>query len=526
MSHPRYQPCLGGNELAKVLEMQGIVKGFPGVLANDHVDFDLEEGEIHALVGENGAGKSTLMNILYGLYQPDEGRIVCKGRQVRFESPLDSIAAGIGMVHQHFMLVPSFTVYENIVLGAEPRRRGSFDRAKAISRVRELAKRHDFRIDPLARIHNLPVGSQQRVEIMKSLYRGAGILILDEPTAVLTPQETKELFVILKSLARQGKTIVFITHKLEEVMEVSDRVTVMRGGKVTMTKATAQTDAREIARMMVGREVFLQVNKADLTPGEVMLEVENLWVADDRGLFAVKGLSFQVREGEILGVAGVAGNGQMELAEAITGLRPVQAGRIRVCGQDITGNSPFAIRSAGLAHIPEDRYKHGLAKTGTVEENAIMFLHNFSPITNNGLLNRKAITEHADSIIENFDVRPRDRKALAGQLSGGNAQKLIVGREMTLNDKVLVACQPTRGLDIGAIEFLHNRIVQQRDHGSAVLLISVELDEVMSLSDWILVMYEGKSMGELDARAAAVEEVGRLMAGIGKRGSSGKEASA
>jgi simple sugar transport system ATP-binding protein len=503
--------------LANLLELRGITKRFPGVLANDHIDLVFEKGTIHALVGENGAGKSTLMNILYGLYHPDEGEILLNGQPVTFSNPTAAIQHGIGMVHQHFMLVPSFTVYENIVLAAEPKHGllgMFFDRKKAVKDVLELAEKNGFKIDPQARVRNLPVGAQQRIEILKTLYRGADILILDEPTAVLTPQETKELFVILRGLVDAGKTIIFITHKLEEVMEISDHVTVMRAGRVTMDKPISETSISEMARTMVGREVFLEMKKKPVALSDVKLSVNNLWVADDRGMLAVKGLNFEIRGGEILGVAGVAGNGQTELVEAVTGLRKVELGHVQIEGKETTGHSPMAIREAGLAHIPEDRYKRGVAGAASVEENSIMFFHHKAPISKGVQIDYAAVAVHAEAMMEKFDVRPRQRKTPAGKLSGGNAQKLIAGREISLDTPVLVASQPTRGLDIGAIEFLHSQIVAARDAGHAVLLVSTELDEVMSLSDRIIVLNEGQLIGEVPAKEATREGLGLLMAGV------------
>ncbi len=513
--------------MAELLELRGITKRFPGVLANDQVNLTFRKGTIHALVGENGAGKSTLMNIIYGLYHPDEGEILMNGEPVTFHNPTAAIAHGIGMVHQHFMLVPAFTVYENIILAAEPRRgfmHAFLDRKKAIKQVEELATRNGFKIDPNARVRTLPVGTQQRIEILKTLYRGAEILILDEPTAVLTPQETKELFVILRGLVDAGKTIIFITHKLEEVMEISDHVSVMRHGRVTMDKPTKETSIREMAQTMVGREVFLEMKKKPVDPGEVQLSVKNLWVADDRAVLAVRGISFEIRGGEILGVAGVAGNGQSELVEAIAGLRHTEQGKVKVAGQDVTNATPFAIRQTGLAHIPEDRYKRGVAGGASAEENAIMFFHNTSPISKGVQIDYVAAAAHAEEIMEKFDVRPRQRMTKAGQFSGGNAQKLIAGREISLNKPVLIASQPTRGLDIGAIEFLHSQIVAARDAGHAVLLVSTELDEVMSLSDRIIVLNEGKLIGEVSGQAADRETLGLMMAGV--RPTSGAQVSA
>lgn len=502
-----------------MLELADITKRFPAVLANDRVSLKIRRSSIHALVGENGAGKSTLMNILYGLYRPDSGQILLDGKPIQISSPTDAIQHGIGMVHQHFMLVPSFTVYENTVLAAEPRTGPfgwSFDRKKSIEDVEALARQNGFRIDPRERIRDLSVGTQQRVEILKALYRGADILILDEPTAVLTPQETVELFEILRGMARAGKTIIFITHKLEEVMRLADDVTVMRLGRVTMSRPIKETSIPEIARTMVGREVFLTVDKEPALPGAVKLQVRNLWVADDRGLLAVQGMEFDVRAGEIVGIAGVAGNGQTQLVEALTGLRRTEAGQVVVEGTDVTGKNPHAVRTAGLAHIPEDRFLRGVAREATIEENTAVVFHD-QPRFRRGLhVNFEERAKHAETILERFDVRPRDRTVKAGNLSGGNAQKVIVGREITLEAPVLIAAQPTRGLDVGAIEFIHQQLVEMRDRGHAVLLISTELDEIHALSDRILVIYEGRIMGEFGADAPD-EEIGLLMAGVERR---------
>jgi len=500
-----------------VLELHDITKRFPAILANDRVSIKVKRGSIHALVGENGAGKSTLMNILYGLYQPDSGRIVLDGKPLEISSPTAAIAKGIGMVHQHFMLVPAFTVYENIVLAAEPKRGPFgliFDRKRAIEEVAQLARKNGFKIDPEARVRDLSVGTQQRVEILKALYRGADILILDEPTAVLTPQETVELFQILRAMAAAGKTIIFITHKLEEVMRISDDVTVMRLGKVTMSKAIVDTSIPEIARTMVGREMFLKVDKPPAVLGKTTLQVENLWVADDRGLLAVRGIGFEVKAGEIVGIAGVAGNGQSELVEALTGLRRTEAGQVTIAGTDVTGKSPMAVRNAGLAHIPEDRFLRGVAKEATVEENAAMIFHNRAAFKRGLSLNLAQTTAHAEAILERFDVRPRNSAVKAGQLSGGNAQKVIVGREISLATPVLIAAQPTRGLDVGAIEFIHKQLIEMRNAGHAVLLISTELDEIRGLADRILVIYEGQVMGEFAGDQADNETLGLLMAGV------------
>ncbi|WP_327192017.1 ABC transporter ATP-binding protein [Thermosipho atlanticus] len=493
--------------------MVNIVKRFPGVLANDHVTLKVKKGEIHAIVGENGAGKSTLMNQLYGLYHPDEGEIFIDGKKVDIKNPRDAIKVGIGMVHQHFMLVDTLTVAENVVLGSEPLKGLNFDLNRARKEVKELSEKYGLIVDVDAKIEDIPVGMQQRVEIIKTLYRGANIIILDEPTAVLTPQEVEELFEIMRKLKDNGKTILFISHKLHEVMEISDRITVMRLGKVTGELETSKTNPKEIARYMVGREVVLRVSKEYHEPKEVVLEIENLVVKDNRGLVAVKDVSFNVRKGEIVGIAGVAGNGQTELVEAITGLRRIESGKIYFDGQDVTGNTPKQLRELGMAHIPEDRFKHGLIKEFEAFYNVILGQHYKSPFANGPFLNHDYIFKYSKEIMEEFDVRPRRIEHLGGNFSGGNQQKLVVGREIRTNPKFLVIAQPTRGLDVGAIEFIHKQILKMREMDVGILLISMELEEIFSLSDRILVMYEGEIMGEVKPDETTVEEVGLMMTG-------------
>jgi simple sugar transport system ATP-binding protein len=494
--------------------MLGIRKEFPGVVANDNVDFIVEEGEIHALVGENGAGKSTLMNVLYGLYHPEAGKIKIRGEPVQIRKNADAIELGIGMVHQSFKLVPSFTVTENITLGAEPRRGVFVDRQQAHDNVVEISNRFGLQVDPDARIQDLPVGVQQRVEILKALYREASILILDEPTAVLTPQETDDLFAVIRSLVAKGKTVIFITHKLREVLEISDRVTVMRDGKMVGTKETADTDSAELARMMVGREVLLRVSKEAAQPREMVLHLENLHVLDDRSLRAVRGVSLEVRAGEILGIAGVQGNGQRELVEAIVGLRPTLRGKIELKGQDLTGLSVRDRREAGMSCVPEDRYVRGLALGATIEENLIVANYFKQPMCQGQILQLQTIGEMAEEMIETFDVRTTGKDVPAFTLSGGNLQKVVLAREISTHPDLLVVAQPTRGLDIGSIEFVHRRIVEARDSGTAVLLVSAELEEILSLSDRIAVLYEGRIVGEIDAAEATEEGLGLWMAGI------------
>jgi simple sugar transport system ATP-binding protein len=499
-----------------VLELRGITKQFPGVLANDHVDFELRRGEVHALLGENGAGKSTLMSILYGLYHPDEGEILIDGKPVKMDSPSEAIDRGIGMVHQHFMLIPVMTVAENIVLASEPTRAGvMLDVATARRRVLELAAAFNFAIDPDARIENISVGQQQRVEILKALYRRADILILDEPTAVLTPQEATELFAILKNLQREGMSIIFISHKLNEVLEIADRVTVLRRGKKIETLPTAGATEQSLASLMVGRDVLLRVEKEPATPGEVLLDVEDLHVLDDRELPAVRGVTMQVRAGEIVGIAGVDGNGQSELIEALTGLRPLQSGRFAVAGEDLTGSSTNDILDARVGHIPEDRQRRGLVLEFSLAEN--LGLHDFDKAPNSrlGWLKPSRLIERAKRLLKEFDVRGGGPQTPARSLSGGNQQKVVVAREVDADPRLLIAAQPTRGLDVGAIEFVHRRLVEERDEGRAVLLVSLELDEILSLSDRILVMYEGEIAGEFPPTVDE-EELGVAMLGGAK----------
>jgi simple sugar transport system ATP-binding protein len=482
---------------APVLELRGITKRFPAVVANDGVDFDLARGEVHALLGENGAGKSTLVNVLYGLYRPDEGEIRLRGEPVTFHSAKDAIGRGIGMVHQHFMLIPVMSVAENIILGNEPVNGGILlDYDAARERVRELSARFGLALDPDERIENITVGQQQRVEILKALYRGAEILILDEPTAVLTPQEASELFAILEGLTRQGTSIIFITHKLNEVLEVADRITVLRRGRKVATVPREGATQQGLAELMVGRAVLLRVEKAEPRPRDVVLAVEDLRVLDDRGLEAVRGVSLAVRGGEIVGIAGVDNNGQSELIDAIAGLRHPASGRIAVAGKDLTHASARASLDAGVGHIPEDRQRRGLVLEFTCAENVALHDYNKEPDSRLGWLRPARMVERARRLIREFDVRGGGPQTRAGALSGGNQQKLVLAREIDRDPRVLIAAQPTRGLDVGAIEFVHRRLVEERDEGRAVLLVSLELDEILSLSDRILVLYEGRIVGE------------------------------
>ncbi len=502
--------------MSAVIEMKGIGKSFPGVRANDNINLTVNQGEIHVLLGENGAGKSTLMNILYGLYTPDEGEIFVKGKSVKISNPNIAISLGIGMVHQHFMLVPPFTVAENIILGSEPKLGLALDLEKAIKDVTELSKKYELHVDPNAKIQDISVGMQQRVEILKTLYRGAEILILDEPTAVLTPQEIQELSIILKSLVNQGKSIILITHKLKEVMAMSDIVTIIRRGKVIDTLRTLETNIEELAEKMVGRKVSLTVEKGEAKTGAPVLRVNGLKALDNRGLEAVKGVSFEVRNGEILGIAGVDGNGQNELVQTITGLRKATEGDLIVGDKNITNKSPKEIIDSGVGYIPEDRQKRGLVLDFSISENAILGIHRNTEFKKSLGLDYRKIREHAKRLIKEFDVRTPNEKVYAKSLSGGNQQKLIIAREFDREPNLLIASQPTRGLDVGAIEFVHKRLIEQRDKGKAVLLVSLELDEIMALSDRIAVMYDGKIVDIVEAENATELELGIMMAG-GKR---------
>jgi ABC-type uncharacterized transport system ATPase subunit len=498
------------------VEMRGITKEFPGVIANDKVDFAVRAGEIHALVGENGAGKSTLMNILYGLVHADSGEILIDGRTAHIGGPRDAISQGIGMVHQHFMLIPVFTVGENVMLGREPvTGPGFFDRAKARQEIAKLTREYGLALDPDATMADLPVGLQQRAEIVKVLYRGANILILDEPTGVLTPQETKELFGVLRGLLKTGKTIIFISHKLREVLEISDRITVMRRGKVVGHLVTKDTTEQEIATMMVGREVLLRVDKKPARPGPVTFKVENLTASSDRGVPALKGVSFELRQGEILGIAGVEGNGQSELVEVLAGTRRATGGRVLLADKDVTAFDARTERDAGIAFIPEDRRGTGLVLNYSVADNLILGRQRTPKFAWRELVLRLvAIREWARRLVKEFDIRTPSIESAARNLSGGNQQKIIVAREMASRPKVLLAAQPTRGVDIGAIEFIHRRLVAERDEGTAVLLVSAELDEIRSLSDRIAVIYEGKIVS-IEPGDAPEERLGLLMTGGG-----------
>lgn len=497
----------------KVLELKGIKKIFPGVIANDDVNFDLNKGEIHVLLGENGAGKTTLMNIVYGLYQQEAGDIFIKGQKVNIKNPKDAIKLGIGMVHQHFMLVHNFSVAQNMILGHETRKGLNLDIDKAAKDTKALSEEYGFNIDPNAIIEDMTVGQQQKVEILKALYRGAEILILDEPTAVLTPQEIEDLGVILRNLVKQGKSIILITHKLKEVMSLSDRVTIIRRGKVIDIVNTKDTNIDELAEMMVGRKVNLVVSKKEAKFGGATLKIENLNVLDHRGLPAVKNVNLEVRKGEILAIAGVDGNGQTELVEAIAGLRKSTSGKIVLNNKDITGKSPKDAIEAGLGHIPEDRHKRGLVLKYSLAENSILGIHYKEPFAKGIIMNYSKVKDHARKLIANYDVRTPNEDVAASALSGGNQQKMIVAREIEKDPELIIAAQPTRGLDVGAIEYIHKRLVEERDNGRAVLLVSLELDEVLSLADRIAVIYDGEIVDILDAKEATEQKLGILMAG-------------
>ncbi len=495
--------------------MQAIVKRFPLVLANDHVTLEVAWGEVHALIGENGAGKSTLMKILYGLQQPDEGVIVVDGEEVHISSAKDAIALGIGMVHQHFMLVEPLTVAENLVLGSEPTSGPSLNYRAARKRTAELIERFGFDISPDTKIQDLAVGFQQQVEILKTLYRDARILIMDEPTAVLTPQETRGLFKFVREFAEGGNAVIFISHKLDEVMEICDRMSVMRDGKMIGTVEREGTNQRQLANMMVGREVIMSVEKRPAEPQGVKLELQSVTLRHpDKHKPLVDDVSFKLRAGEILGIAGIEGNGQSELVECIAGLREVDHGRILLADQDVSTKSAKEVRQAGLSHIPEDRLERGLVGEFSTAMNSILGDYYHKPYSNPlGLIDERRVEAHAAKLVQAYDVRPASTRVMAASYSGGNAQKLIVARELERGPEVLIASQPTRGVDIGAIEFIHKQIVGARDKGLAVLLVSADLNEVMSLSDRILVLFEGKVMGELTAEEANAERLGLLMSG-------------
>lgn len=495
-----------------MLELRNITKTFGSVVANRDVSLKVEKGEIHAIVGENGAGKSTIMKIAYGFYNADSGEIFFDGREVSIRTPHDAIALGIGMVHQHFMLVEAMTVAENIILGAETGSAVNLDLDKAESEIRTLSEDLKLGVDPKALVEDLSVGQQQRVELLKALYRHADLLILDEPTAVLSPQEVDDFFAILRRMREQGKTIIIITHKLDEVLAISDEVTVMRDGKVVGNVTTSETNAKELARMIVGRDVLLRVEKPDAHPSGNILEVEQLSVRGKHDV-AVDGVSFAVRAGEIVGIAGIEGNGQTELIECIAGLAKAASGSIRFDGSDITSISARRRKELGIAHIPEDRHRRGLLLNSDLAENSILGVHYRPPIASAGFISSAAVEKRVTEIIENFDVRPPNAELPARALSGGNQQKLIIGREFEIEPRLLLVSQPTRGVDIGAIEFIHQKLIELRDSGAAILLVSAELEEVTALADRLLVIREGKIAGEVDPKTKSIEDIGLLMTG-------------
>ena len=507
----------------KVVEMKNITKKFGSFVANDNINLTVHKGEVHALLGENGAGKSTLMNILYGLYHQTSGEIHINGKLVNMDNPNVAIENGIGMVHQHFMLVQPFTVAQNIILGTEPTKGlGAVDINKAIQDVKDISEKYGLYVDPNAKVEDITVGMQQRVEILKALYRGAEILILDEPTAVLTPQEIQELIQIIRNLTKEGKSVIIITHKLKEIKAVADYCTIIRRGKYIDTVKVSESSEDDLAAMMVGREVNFKVDKGEAKPKQTVLEIKDLIVKDNRKISVVDGLSLEVKAGEILGIAGIDGNGQSELVEALTGLRKSQSGSIKINGHEVLNNTPKELFKKGIKNIPEDRHKRGLILDFTVAENTVLQNYKDARFSKNGILDKEAIEKYADGIIERFDVRPTDHTVKARALSGGNQQKIIIGREVdnievsrasTGEAQLLIATQPTRGLDVGAIEFVHKALVKQRDEGNAVLLVSLELDEVMNVSDRIAVIYEGKIVGVVDAKDADENTLGLMMAG-------------
>lgn len=500
--------------MPSAVRMENIVKRFPSVLANDHVSVDIAKGEIHALLGENGAGKTTLMNILYGLYHPDAGKIFINDQLVTISSPLDAISKGVGMIHQHFMLVPVFTVTENIALGEEFQGNPFVNLALIRRRILDLSKATGLHIDPDARVEQLSVGDQQRVEIIKALLRGVNVLIMDEPTSVLTPQEADELFVVLRKLADEGKTIIFITHKLREVMAISDRITVLRDGKVVRTVTTKEIDRDSLANMMVGRKVFLTFDRKEARAGNQILELKDVGALNDRGLPALKNISLSMCAGEILGVAGVDGNGQSELADVIMGLRPVTHGDIRVKGKSVIHKDTAYVIKQGVSAIPFSRHEEGLVLTFSIKDNFILKEFYYPPFAKHGLLNFKVIQENSLNLIRKYDIRTTGPDAKVGNMSGGNQQKVVLARELSRKPELLIACQPTHGLDIGATEYVRQQLLDQRDRGVSVMLISTELDEILSVSDRIIVMYEGQIMGELLSEQADLQEIGKMMLGV------------
>ncbi|MGD2155888.1 MAG: ABC transporter ATP-binding protein [Anaerolineales bacterium] len=505
-----------GQRKINSLEMHGITKRFPGVLANERIDFDVRSGEVHALLGENGAGKSTLMKILYGMYHADDGEILLNGKPVEIASPNDAINLGIGMIHQHFMLVQTLTVAENVALGLPSSRGLLTDLGRVSSRIKELASIYGLQIDPHASIWQLSVGQQQRVEIIKALYRGASLLILDEPTAVLTPQEVVELFSIMRQMVQDGHALIFISHKLHEVLEISNRVTVLRDGRKIICRPTQETTKADLAQWMVGREVGFIPDRENARRGQVRLELINIVCDNDRGTPGLQDISLKVHSGEILGVAGVSGNGQRELAEVITGLREITKGRILLENEDVTGRNPGVLTDKMMSYIPEERMRDGMIKEFSVAENIILREHHKPPFSRYGFLNLRSIIQHSDRLIHSFQVKTPSNETRAKNLSGGNIQKMVLARELSRRPRVLIAAQPTRGLDIGATEYVHQQLLDQRREGTAILMISEDLDEILALSDRIAVIYEGQIMDIIPRELASAEELGLLMAGVGK----------
>lgn len=502
-----------------VIQMKNIVKEFPGVVANNHIDFDLRRGEIHALLGENGSGKTTLMNILYGMYRPDKGEIFVDGQKASIRSPSDAIKRGIGMVHQHFMLIPAHTVVENTILGFKASRGPLVDTSIAADRIEDLSRRYSIKVDPKAFIWQLSVGEQQRVEILKALYRGAHILILDEPTSVLTPQETNELFKALRNVANQGSSIIFISHKLEEVMSISDRVTILRNGRLISTVDTREVTKEKLAEMMVGRTILLRLQKEAIAQGDevpTVLTVENLWVKNDKGLPAVKGINLGLRKGEILGIAGVDGNGQRELAEAIVGLRKVHKGNVLIKNQDVTNSDPIRIYDLNVAYIPDERLEYGVVQDFDFQRNILLKLYRDTDMRKGPVINFKKIKEFCAKLASDYDVKIGDMRSPVRQLSGGNIQKVILARELCSLPDLIIASQPTTGLDVGATESICSILLNHRSRGAAILLISTTLEEIISLSDRICVIYEGQIMGTIDAKDAKINELGLMMGGVRK----------
>lgn len=501
-------------ESIPVIEMRHIVKKFGDFAANDDINLKVQQGEIHALLGENGAGKSTLMNILTGLLQPTSGEILINGKQVTVDSPSKAAALGIGMVHQHFMLIDAFTVTENIVLGSEITKGLSLDTKTAAKKIQALSEQYGLQVDPYAKISDISVGQQQRVEILKTLYRGADILIFDEPTAVLTPQEIEELIAILHNLAKEGKSIILITHKLDEIRAAADTVTVIRAGKSIDTFPVAGVSSQELADLMVGREVSFKTEKIDAVPGETVLHIDNLEVRDARGVAAVKDFSLDVRAGEIVGIAGIDGNGQTELIQGITGLTKVQSGSVVLQGKDVTNKKPRQITEAGVGHIPEDRLRFGMEVDMTLSENLALQTYYKAPLSQHGVLQADEMDKLANKLVKEFDVRSAGIHVLAGSMSGGNQQKAVIARELNRDNELVIAAQPTRGLDVGAIEYIHQRLIDQRNDGKAVLVVSFELDEILNLSDRIAVINAGKVVGIVDAKDTNKQELGLLMTGM------------